>query len=262
VHVDGVGVDAPDLASLALYNYGHFTSMRVEDMAVRGLGLHLARLVADSGHLFGHAIDPDRVRDLVRRAVPAHGGPVVVRVTVFAPDFDLSRPGRDVRPKILVTQRPAPPTAQPPLRVRTCRFDRDLPGVKHTGLFGQLHERRSAQLDGYDDALFVGTGAVISEGPTWNIGFIRSGRVIWPESTCLPGVTMRLIRAALAAAGVATRAVPVGVSTVADMDAAFATNAATGVRAISHIDDLDLGRDGGLLARIGSAYWATDAEAL
>jgi branched-subunit amino acid aminotransferase/4-amino-4-deoxychorismate lyase len=262
VHVDGVGVDAPDLESLALYNYGHFTSMRVEDMAVRGLAMHLARLVADSEHLFGQAIDPDRVRDLVARAIPGHGGPVTVRVTVFAPDFDLSRPGRRVQPKILVTTRPAPPAAQPPLRVRTCRFDRDLPRVKHTGLFGQLHQRRTAQLDGYDDALFVTADSVISEGPTWNIGFIGSGQVTWPESACLPGVTMGLIQQALAPSDVATRAVPVPVSAVADMDAAFATNAVTGVRAISHIDDLNLDRDGELLARIGSAYWATPAEAL
>jgi hypothetical protein len=28
--------------------------------------------------------------------------------------------------------------------------------VKHTGLFGSLFERRRAQLDGYDDALFTG----------------------------------------------------------------------------------------------------------
>jgi len=42
--------------------------------------------------------------------------------------------------------------------------------VTHVGLFGPLHERRAAQLDGHDDALLVHDGNVL-EGPTWNIGF-------------------------------------------------------------------------------------------
>jgi hypothetical protein len=35
-------------------------------------------------------------------------------------------------------------------------YERDLPEVKHTGLFGAPHARRAAQIAGYDDALFVG----------------------------------------------------------------------------------------------------------
>jgi branched-subunit amino acid aminotransferase/4-amino-4-deoxychorismate lyase len=46
------------------------------------------------------------------------------------------------------------------------------------------------------------------------------------------------------------------------MDAAFATNAVTGVRAISAIDDRDTSRAGELLAKISSAYRATPGEPL
>ena len=35
------------IESLALTNYGHFTTMRVEDGRVRGLGMHLDRLVSE-----------------------------------------------------------------------------------------------------------------------------------------------------------------------------------------------------------------------
>src|SRR6266540_2864338 len=48
MELDGRPVDPAELATLALYNYGHFTSMRVDAGRVRGLTLHLDRLVRRS----------------------------------------------------------------------------------------------------------------------------------------------------------------------------------------------------------------------
>src|SRR5215468_9910048 len=69
MQLDGSAVGADELATLALYNYGHFTTILVHDMKVRGLGLHMQRLVDDSTTLHGMPVDPDRVRDLVRKAL-------------------------------------------------------------------------------------------------------------------------------------------------------------------------------------------------
>jgi branched-subunit amino acid aminotransferase/4-amino-4-deoxychorismate lyase len=263
VQLEGVPVQADDLKSLALYNYGHFTSMRVEEGRVRGLSMHLARLIGDSEQLFGRPIDPERVRDLVRQAIKGQAGPVTARVTVFAPDFEMGQPARKTEPKILVTQRPAPPHAnQSPWRIKACCYERDLPLVKHVGLFGQLHQRRTAQLDGYDDALYFDANSMISEGSTWNIAFIKSDQVIWPESACLPGVTMRLIQESMNRSGIASRTAPIVISAIADMDVAFATNAATGVRAISLIDNCEFEANAELLMRISAGYWATPGEIL
>jgi len=91
MQLDGSPVRADDLAALALYNYGHFTSMRVEDMKVRGLSLHMRRLMDDSIALYGTQINPDRVRHLVRGALVDGPGTAAVRVTVFAPDLDLAK---------------------------------------------------------------------------------------------------------------------------------------------------------------------------
>ena len=65
----------PDLAEihrLAAVNYGHFTSMQVRDQAVRGLGLHFARLADGNEEFFGWRAELDdehRLRELILRAL-------------------------------------------------------------------------------------------------------------------------------------------------------------------------------------------------
>nr|BFE69862.1 hypothetical protein GCM10020092_031630 [Actinoplanes digitatis] len=57
------------IESLALTNYGHFTTMRVEDGRVRGLGMHLDRLVSDCATLFSAELCPANLRERIRGAV-------------------------------------------------------------------------------------------------------------------------------------------------------------------------------------------------
>src|SRR5215208_4287170 len=104
MELDGRRVEVDDIATLALYNYGHFTSMRVEDGGVRGLSLHLERLSRDCRVLFDADLDTSLVRDLVRRACVVE--PVTARVTVFAPAMDLGHPGGNLEPRVLVSTRP------------------------------------------------------------------------------------------------------------------------------------------------------------
>ncbi|GAA2383168.1 hypothetical protein GCM10010420_01500 [Streptomyces glaucosporus] len=73
--------------------------MRVEQGRVRGLSLHLDRLVRDCRAVFDTDLDPERVLELVRRATPGTG-PRVVRVTVFDPALDLGRIGADAPPHV------------------------------------------------------------------------------------------------------------------------------------------------------------------
>jgi branched-subunit amino acid aminotransferase/4-amino-4-deoxychorismate lyase len=246
-----------DITALALCNYGHFTSMLVDKMRVRGLPLHLARLVRDSEQLFGGAIDPQRVPGVIADTLLGRPEPTVVRVTVFAPDFDMNYPGRNSAPTVLVTSRPAPSQALPPLRVRSVHYQRDLPTVKHIGLFSPLQQRRRAQLDGFDDALFLDKGSAISEGPTWNVGFFRAGQVIWPKSDYLPGVTMHLVEDAVKKNGIKSKTTPISITGLSEMDAAFATNAVSGVRSISAIDDHLFPADSDLLTDLRELYLAT-----
>jgi branched-subunit amino acid aminotransferase/4-amino-4-deoxychorismate lyase len=233
--LNGIPVDLDQIQALALTNYGHFTSMRVEDQRVRGPSLHLERLMRDCRRVFEADLDPDRIRYLVRHALADVSRSVVVRVTVFDPALELGHLGADAEPQVLVTTRLAPHTPLPALRLQSAIYRRDMPEVKHVGLFGSLRHRRIAQRNGFDDVLFTDADATISEAATSNIGFIDGDRIVWPQADCLPGVTMRLISQARDEQ--ATTA-PVALGQLADVDAVFATNAAVGIRAISTIDDI------------------------
>ncbi|WP_285735028.1 aminotransferase class IV family protein [Nocardiopsis sp. ATB16-24] len=261
MELNGRPVGTGELAGLALYGYGHFTTMLVTDLRVRGLDLHMERLSRDCRTLFDADLDILRVRELARRAAHARSSPSVVRVTVFDPDMDLGRPTTGRSPQILVTTRPAPGATPAPVRLGTRLFTRDVPQVKHTGLFASLRQRRAAQIDGYDDALFRGVDGRVSEGPTWNIGFVDGGGVVWPQAPRLRGVTARLVERAAEALGVPVSTRPIAASAITRMAGAFVTNATTGVRQVSAIDGVHLPRSS-LVERLTDAYAELPCEAL
>ncbi|MER6946222.1 aminotransferase class IV family protein [Nonomuraea sp. NPDC000554] len=256
--LNGEPVPPDALQALGLVNYGHFTTMRVEDQCVRGLSHHLDRLARDCHLIFGADLDRERVRDHVRHALRDTRGSTVVRVTVFDPDLELGHPGAEAHPQVLVTLRPAVPLPPSPIRVRTVRYQRDLPAVKHVGLFGPLRSRREAQLAGFDDVLFVDSTSFVTEGATWNVGFYDGERVVWPSDGILPGITMRLLQQVHDQ----TITAPVNLADLATMQAAFATNAAIGARPITAIDGLTLPGDHPIFELLRKEYEQIPAETI
>lgn len=231
--LNGLPANLEQIGALALTNYGHFTSMRVESDGVRGLTLHLERLVRDCRRVFDADLDPEHVRHFVRHTTLEVPRPVIARVTVFDPELELGHPGADAEPRVLVTTRRAVDMPQPALRLCSVHYDRDLPEAKHVGLFGALRSRRAAQRDGFDDAVFTDAASNITEVATSNVGFFDGDRIIWPDATVLPGVTMALLNGAHD--GPVTTA-SVNLADLDGMQAAFATNSAVGVRPIASID--------------------------
>ncbi|RNL83321.1 aminotransferase class IV family protein [Halostreptopolyspora alba] len=248
--LDGVAVTSEQLQALALVNYGHFTSMRVDDRHVRGLSHHLDRLVGDCREVFDAELDRDRVRAYVRHAVGERLDSFVVRVTVFDPALGVGAPGAVAHPRVLVTTRPAGSWPPDPIRVRSAEYVRDIPSVKHVGLFGAVMRRRGAQEAGFDDAVFTDGASFISEGPTWNIGFFDGERVVWPNAEVLPGVTMRLLREAYHECVTA----PVNLADLGNMRAAFATSTTVGVRPVVGIDDVEFPADHAVFDRLRERY--------
>jgi branched-subunit amino acid aminotransferase/4-amino-4-deoxychorismate lyase len=234
--LNGAPVTPEALQSLGLVNYGHFTSMRVDDQRIRGLSQHLDRLVHDCRVIFNSYLDQDHVRELIRHAIAGKPGSFIVRVTIFDPDLQLGHLDAEAKPSVLVTTRPAADWPPTPMRVQSAVYRRELPEVKHVGLFGALWHRRKAELSGYDDALFVDASSFVSEGATWNIGFFDGDRVVWPSGEILPGITMRLLKQVHDH----TITAPVSYRDIPGMRAAFAVNTAIGVRAISAIDNIQL----------------------
>lgn len=228
------------LRALAQSNYGHFTALRVRDAAAQGLDLHFGRLRQGNAELFGAALDQDAVRGWMRQAVAVAGGDCSMRVVLFSRQFDPRHPAREVAVDVLVTAAP-PPAAGRALRVRSCRFLRPVPHLKHIGTFPLHHHRRQALLAGWDDALFVdgeGDQARVAEGSVWNVGFWDGAGVVWPQAPALRGTTERLLQEGLQAQGVAQAVRPVALAELARFRAAFAANA-NGVQPIAAIDAVE-----------------------
>jgi branched-subunit amino acid aminotransferase/4-amino-4-deoxychorismate lyase len=256
--LNGAPVTPEKLQALALINYGHFTSMRVESGRVRGLSHHMERLARDCRKLFAAELDRDLVRQYIRQAVDGREGSFGARVTVFDPTLDMGTPASAGQPSVLVTMREVATSLLPPLRVHSTVYIRDLPEVKHLGLFGALWQRRTAQLSGFDDALFTDGEGYLSEGPTWNIGFFDGSNVVWPNAEILPGVTMRLLQQVHERTVLA----PVKMQDLSRMKAAFATNVSFGVRVISKIDGNELPTDHAIIDDLRGEYEEIPTEPL
>ena len=254
--LDGKPVSADQALALGLVPYGHFTSIRVDDRRAKGIGLHLERLKRDASEVFGTELDTDRVRELARRAVADTSGPLVIRITVFDPTAELGHPEAATDPHVLITGRAASATPPPPMRVELATYERELPQVKHISLFGTLRIRRAAHVRGFDDALFMDSQGVVTEGATWNVGFIRGESVVWPDGPVLPGVTAELVNGAYHA----TSSAQVRAEDLNGFDAAFATNTTVGVRPITEISGFSF--DGGhpTLKALQDAYATVESE--
>ncbi|WP_093614221.1 aminotransferase class IV family protein [Streptomyces indicus] len=258
--LNGKPVSLEDLERLALTNYGHFTSMRMEDGTIRGLSLHMDRLARDCRIVFGVELDREQTLKYIRQAAEGLTGVAGLRVTVFDPAIDMGRPSEAQDPHILVNLRPGGEMSPPPLTAKTFPFTRDSAEVKHIGLHPQLRLRREAQLAGFDDAVFVEPDGRVSEGGTWNLGFIdQDGTVVWPEAPVLPGTVMLLLRSLDAPRQITA---PVSLADIPNMAAAFATNTTIGVRTVSAIDDVQFPQDHPVLAELRTAYAGIPGERL
>lgn len=260
MEINGRPAALDDLSALAFYNYGHYTSMRVEEMRVRGLTLHMERLARDTKKVFGVDLDTDRVRELLRSFASKMEASEVVRITAFDSDADINKPGKTIQPDILMSARYAASKVLPPLRVGSVQFQRDMPDIKNVGLFGALGKRRSAQLQGFDDALFIDYHSRILEGPTWNIGFFDGSHIIWPKADALPGVTLNLVKEVAGGSGLTSVENIVHISQISETWTAFATNASIGVRPIQSIDTVELVDESPIIRNLQLLYSAIPGE--
>lgn len=232
---NGVEADGSAMAA-ALVNYGHFTSMQVRGGAVKGLDLHLARLQAGTDALFGCALDAGAVRGWMQQALDAVG--VVdasMRVTVFSRHFNFRDPLAAVPVDVLVAVA-APVQLDCPRRVRSVVWQREQPALKHVGTFGLFVQRCMAMAAGADDALFLTSSDLVSEGTTWNLALHDGQQLIWPEAPALRGTAEALLQAHWPGPQVVR---PLAVAEVKRMRAALACNA-SGIWALTAIDGFEL----------------------
>ncbi|MEU4672727.1 aminotransferase class IV [Amycolatopsis sp. NPDC023774] len=250
--LNGAEPGAVQLARV-LGGYSHFTAMQVRDGRVRGLALHLTRLATSTRLLFDSELDLDRVRGYVRKLVAGRGA-LSVRVLIS------SRSNEEdpvMEPEILVRTGPPREHVADPIRLRSVRYQRDLPEVKHTGTFGLIHHSRQAVLAGYDDAVFIDHSGHLSEASVWNLGFLEGDTVVWPEAAVLPGITYLLLKKRLAVAGVAQVTRRVRPHELPGFDAGFLTNSETVGRPVASVDGVVLRNDPAAARLLTEAYEST-----
>lgn len=231
VYRDGRLLDACALASIALRAHGHFTSMQVRGGGVRGLSLHLDRLVDAERAMAGRSLDVRVVRDALRAALVADGrDDCSARVAI------LDGAGATAGAVHVAIGPPAEWPASP-ARLRGVVHQRRRPSHKHTGTLDLLEQRAAAMAAGFDDALFVGDDGLVREGSTWNLGLLRDGTLTWPLAPALRGTGERLLQAAWSSAGRHQVQRPVARADLGGFDGAFLVNA-RGVRAVAAIDGI------------------------
>ncbi|MDR3388643.1 MAG: aminotransferase class IV family protein [Rudaea sp.] len=254
IELNGIAARAEDLRTLVQTNYGHFTSMQVRDCRVRGLNLHLDRLVGATHELFGCGLDRERVRDCLRHAIAADARPLSLRVNVFSRTLDRAQMAMPSAADVLVIVGAAAMPTTAPLRLKSFRYQRDTPTIKHVGTFPLFHRRRLAQRAGFDDALFVAADGGICEASVWNIGFHDGRGVVWPDGPQLNGIGMRLLQAGLARCGVPSVTRPVLMREIAGFRATFLTNSTTIACPVSRIDNIEFPSDGALTTMLESCH--------
>src|SRR5262249_47923313 len=129
--INGEPAQADDLRIPIATNYGHFTSMRVEDGCVRGLDLHLQRLDTSTRCLSGHPLDGETLRGWLRDAVGDEQSALSVRINVFSRAYNRERPADTAKPDVLIAVSGAPASSVRPLRVKSFVYERDASLVKH-----------------------------------------------------------------------------------------------------------------------------------
>lgn len=148
----------------------------------------------------------------------------------------------------------------PPLRLKSVIYQRELPEIKHVGLLGTIYHRRLVQLAGFDDVLFMDSSGRVAEGATWKIGFIEGDRLVWPQASRLPGVTMRRVTDCATELGIRSSTETVGRADLRRMRAAFITNAAVGVRSVAAIDGVPFDPMSDMIRQLRDAYTAVRGE--
>ncbi|MEC3976734.1 aminotransferase class IV family protein [Amycolatopsis sp. H20-H5] len=252
VELDGAPVTTEDLVA-AMGNYGHFTAMQVRGGRVRGLELHLDRLVTSTRRLFASELDTDRLLVNLRRVIKDEDA-LSVRVLVFTRALNWDDPGAPAAPEVLIRTGPPQSPEPKPLRLRSVRYERVLPEVKHVGTFGIVHHIREAKIAGYDDALFLDNLGRVSEASIWNVGFLEGGKIVWPEAPVLPGITLQLLRKGLRRQGIPQETREVYPADLPGFDAMFVTNSQTSGTPVISVDDVELRSDPDITRLLMEAY--------
>lgn len=218
--VDGTPASTAALIRFARSGYGHFTTMQVRGGAVRGLGLHLARLEHATASLFDAPLDLALLRGQMRAAL-AESPDASLQIRIGARNFNARAIPAPAQIETLLLVDPPAPARTEPVRLASFQHLRYMPQLKHSGNFDLFELRRRALAQGFDDALLLDPNGHIAEGTTFNVGFFRGDDLMWPQADKLEGTTQQLLQRGFSAAGGKTHTRPITPADLASFDGGF-----------------------------------------
>lgn len=188
VLIDGEPFD-PAAAVISVFDwgvmrgYGVFEVVRSYGGAPFRLDAHLDRLERSAASLWIDLPPREDLSAWVARCA-AEGGECQVRLIVTGGGRD---PGIDAPGRTIVKAEPLPVVPDRltvlPLRApwHPGTVEGGFPGVKWTSYAPNMAATDAARRAGFDDALLLGEGDVVLEGPTYTVAWISGGRVETPS---------------------------------------------------------------------------------
>lgn len=267
VLINGVQTD-PAEAAVSVFDvgfqrgYGCFEAMRSYNGGVFRLDGHLDRLQRSAAHLRINLSDRSALRSWCVEA--ATGGEGVLRVYVTG-GTDPSRMGTD---NVIVVYLEPAPVLPPGVRLDLLEAPwhadgqvSELTGAKTLSYGPNLAATLEAQSKGFDDAALLGSGGVVLEGPTFSLGWVKSGVVFTPslDIHILESITRE---ATLDVAGRLGIEVSVGRfhrSALLEADEVFVMSTVREVMPVTAVGDIEL-EPGPVTARLRAGFRELVAE--
>ncbi len=167
--------------------------------------------------------------------------PITVRLTIAGDAFNTS----DTTPRLILSTRPLSQSNNKALSLKSLRFQKAFPHIKHGGLMEGWLIKQQAIAEGFDDALWINYQGHLTECTTANIFFItQSGELVTPDvelAGCLPGIQRQQVidYAKNLEIPVFFKAFSLE-SIITGIDGCFITNAVRGLRLVEKIDQCRL----------------------
>ncbi len=246
VLIDGVPSDA-EHAAISVFDigfqrgYGCFEAMRAYDGTVFRLDQHLTRLEMSATKLRLPVPNRDTIAEWCR-SIAAEAGDSVVRVFISG-GVDPYRPGTDSKIVVFAESvHPGPVTMRLQSRIAPWHSDGDwfeLTGAKALSYGFNLAATVAARQDGFDDALLLGRGGHVLEGPTFSVGWISNGVLFTPglDLGILESITRCTAIEVAERVGIEVREGVYDIGMVNAADEVMAMSTVREIKGISHIDD-------------------------
>ncbi len=263
VLIDGRSVSAED-AAISVFDigfqrgYGCFEAMRAYEGAIFRLEAHLARLEMSATKLRLPVPDRGAIADWCR-SVARTAGDSVVRVFISG-GTDPKNPGTNSHIVVFAESvHPAPTAMELQARVAPWHSDGDwfeLTGAKALSYGFNLAVSVAAQHDGFDDALLLGRGGHVLEGPTFSIAWITEGTLHTPglDLGILESITRTTVIEVAERIGMTVVQGVYGIDSVMAADEVVAMSTVRQVLAVIRIDEQTfLPGDGTVALQVGFA---------